>query len=320
MKTYKHLNKEERRVLAVLLQRGESIRSIARTLKRSHTSLSRELRRNLTQRHYHPLHAELIARLRHQQCHWKPRLKDQALKRQVASWIRKRWSPQIISGRLAQQMGQPLISHEAIYQWIYAEARHLIPFLPYHRRLRGLHRLDRSKGLILGRVSVLERPSAALLRQELGHWEADLLIGSGRSALKVAVERKTRLTRLRKVSDKSAQASYLALSRIFRSVPKRLRKSITYDNGLENAFHREINQRFALDSFFCFPHHPWEKPTVENTNGLIRWFLPKRTNLDTISDQKILEIEKWLNSRPRKCLGFQTPLEVLRNLSGALTG
>ena len=320
MKTYAHLNKEERKVFAVMFQRGESLRSIAEALGRHHSSLSRELRRNLTRQHYHPLHAEFIARARMRECHRRERLKTKALKQKLDPMLRMKWSPEIISGILAKEQGHPVLSHEAIYQWVYAEARHLIPCLPYHHSHRGIRRLDRSKCLILGRVSVLERSPDANLRIEPGHWESDLVVGSGRSALKVSVERKTRLTRLAKVYDKSAQASYLAMRRIFASLPEFLRKSITYDNGLENALHREINELYKMNSFFCFPGHCWEKPLVENTNGIIRWFLPKRTNFDIISDQQILTVENWLNSRPRKCLEFQTPNEAVNLLSGALTG
>jgi len=320
MKTYTHLSKEERKIFSVLLAKGESLRDIAHMFKRSPSTLSRELKRNLTQQHYHPLRAEFLSRLRHRECHRRERLKNESIRQKVESWLRKKWSPEIIAGRLEREKGFPVISHESIYQWVYAEARHLIRYLPYKRPCRGARRVDRSKTLILGRVPVSERPQVANLRQEAGHWEADLLEGSGRAALKVAVERKTRFSRLSKVQDKSAVASRNALRFIFSSVPPVLRKSVTYDNGIENALHRDINSYFQMESFFCLPRHCWEKPTVENTNGLIRWHLPKRTNLDMIPDQKILEIEAWLNSRPRKCLQFQTPAEALKDASVALTG
>lgn len=320
MKTYKHLNKEERRILAVLLQRKESLRTIAKTLKRSHSTISRELRRNLTQQRYNPLHSEFISRVRHRACHRRERLRNPALKKQVRDLLKHHWSPEIIAGRLATLFGYSVVSHEAIYQWVYADSRNLIRFLPRHNRIRGIRRIDRSKSLILGRIPVTERSPQANRREEHGHWEVDLVIGGGRSALQVAVERKTRFSRLAKVHDKSANASCRALHRTFSTIPESFHKSITYDNGLENALHREINQSFGLQSYFCFPHHPWEKPSVENTNGLIRWFLPKRTNLDIISHRKIAEIEAWLNSRPRKCLNYKTPQEALDLASGALTG
>src|SRR6266480_4149045 len=140
MKPYAHLNKEDRKVFAVLLDRGESLRSIARTLDRSHTSLSRELRRNLTQQHYHPLRAEFLSQVRHQDCHRRPRLKSKSLRVQVEAWLLRKWSPEIIAGKLAQQNDRKIISHEAIYQWVYKEARHLIPSLPYHHPHRGFRR------------------------------------------------------------------------------------------------------------------------------------------------------------------------------------
>jgi len=314
MRNYRHLSWEERKVLGVLLERGESLRSIARTLERSHSSLCREIRRNRPLKNYHPLRAEWIADKRLRQSHRRPRLKNAVLRRRVESWLLKRWSPEIIAGRLARLKGRKLISPEAIYQWVYAEAPHLIRSLPRHRPVRGARRMDRSKSLIPGRVSVYNRPPEANLRLESGHWEVDLVIGKGKSALQVAVERKTRTTRLAKIPDKTAIASYHALCRIFSSVPQHLRRSVTYDNGFENALHQLLNARFNMRSFFCLPSHCWEKPTVENTNGLIRWFLPKRSNFDMISDQRILEIENWLNSRPRKCLQFLTPLEAITHL------
>ena len=114
--------------------------------------------------------------------------------------------------------------------------------------------------------------------------------------------------------NKSAQASYNALSFLFSSIPPALRHSITYDNGLENLLHVEINLRFGLRSYFCDPYHSWEKGTVENTNGLIRRFLPKKSNFDTVALSSLQRIESWLNSRPRKCLDFQTADEVFPRL------
>ncbi len=321
MKTYKHLNKEERRILARLLKQHESIRTIAKIIGRSHTTISREINRNLTSRYYHPLHAEFVARVRQWECHRRERLKTKALKRKIESWLRQKWSPEIIAGRFKREQGKHVISHEAIYQWLYMEAPHLVRFLPRHHPQRRWYHIDRSKCLIMGRIHVSKRTQQANLRKELGHWEADLLEGGkGQSALKVTVERKTRFTKLAKVPNKSALASYRALKHIFSSVPSSLLRSVTYDNGLENSLHRQINSLFNIQSFFCSPGHSWEKPSVENTNGIIRWFLPKSTNLDTISDHQILRIERWLNSRPRKCLNFLTSAEALKIASGALTG
>jgi IS30 family transposase len=320
MKSYRHLNKEERYSISALLRRGLSLRDIAKDLGRSASTLSRELHRNRVIKTYDPLRAEGLARVRHKENHRRQRLISDDLRRTVDSYLRLKWSPEIIAGRLARERGCHVISHEAIYQWVYAEARHLIPFLPRRNPQRRPKHLPRWNRDIPGRVHVSQRSASANARQEVGHWESDLVIGRGRSALSVSVERKTRFTRLAKVPNKSAQASFEALCNVFASIPPHLRRSVTYDNGKENSLHQEINNRFGLRSYFCAPHACWEKPLVENTNGLVRWHFPKRFNFDTIFDKDIDPVEFWLNSRPRKCLKFQTPAEALKEASVALTG
>jgi IS30 family transposase len=169
-------------------------------------------------------------------------------------------------------------------------------------------------------VSIRERPTPANARQEPGHWESDLVVGKGRAALQVSVERKTRYTRLAKTRDKSAQAAHDALRQALHPVPPALRRTITYDNGSENTLHVEVNADLGTRSFFCDPYASWQKGTVENTNGLIRRFLPKGTDLDMIPEAHLAALEQWLNHRPRKCLNFQTPAEAYHALSVALAG
>lgn len=315
MKTHKHLSKEERDKLAVHLAQGFSLRAIAQELDRSHTTLGRELKRNTSGPLYFPHRAQEHARQRLKSLHRRP-LKlesDPTFRRHVIRGLKRRWSPEILSGLLALQGLR--IAPETIYHWIYSSAKHLAPFLIRHhakRRPRLAHRWTRQ---ISGRVSVKERPLLANLRLQPGHWETDLVIGRGRSALKVLVERLSRFVRLKKVPFKTAQASYFVLCGLLAKVPPSLRQSITYDNGSENLLHAELNARFpGLRSYFCAPHHAWEKPTVENTNGLIRIFFPKPTNFDIIPDKDIRRVERWLNARPRKCLNFKTSAEVLSSL------
>jgi IS30 family transposase len=319
MKTFTHLNKEQRGVFSVLLRRGFSLRHIAKEIGKSASTLSRELRRNLVRKTYDPLRAEWLARLRQKGNHRRGRLKNAEIRRTVEDWLHRKWSPEIIAGRLAREHGHHVISHEAIYQWVYAEARYLIPFLPRRHTQRRPQYIPRWKREIPDRIHVSQRPADATSRREAGHWESDLVVGPGRAALSVSVERQTRFTRLAKVHNKSAQASFNALRHIFSDIPQNLRQSVTYDNGKENSLHREINRLLGLRSYFCAPHACWEKPVVENTNGLIRWHFPKRTNFDKISPQDIQRVEHWLNSRPRKCLQFQTPAEALKLASVAFT-
>jgi IS30 family transposase len=321
MKTYTHLTRDERDKISVLRNRGKTWRQIARTLGRSHTALSREFRRNGRGSVYYPHRAHEKA-VKRRQNHKRLRLKSRVLRAQIERMLMDGWSPEIVAGRLKDDNhGQPVISHEAIYQWVYTEVPHLIGYLVRshrQRKRRHLHRAVRSR--IPDRTPLTERPSAANTRQEIGHLEADLVVGPGRSALQVIVDRKSRFVRLAKVPNKSAAACRLALSRRLKPLPAPLRRSLTYDNGLENAEHALLNQDIGTRSFFCAPYHSWEKPTVENTNGLLRRFWPKRTNFDTIHERDIQRAEDWLNRRPRKCLHFKTSAEVQASGLGALQG
>jgi IS30 family transposase len=321
MKPYKHLSKKERDKLAVLYGQGKSLRQIGVVLGRPPSTILRELKRNgqYHRRVYLPHKAQGRAVRRRHSTHARPRLLSHALRIEVERLLLKGWSPELISGRLKRK-GAFCVSHEAIYQWIYKEAPHLIGSLVRSRPTkvkRGFSK-RRRRIRIPQRVSIQERPAAVNTRKEPGHWETDLVVGQGRQALQVAVERATRLTRLSKTPDKTAPASSRALEKILEPVPLVLRKSVTYDNGLENADHVRLQERLGIKSYFCEPYHSWEKGTVENTNGLIRRFLPKRTDLSAVPDQKIQEIEEWLNERPRKCLGFKTPAEAVKELGVAL--
>jgi IS30 family transposase len=224
----------------------------------------------------------------------------------------KGWSPELIAGRLKKEHPQwPTISHEAIYQWIYSERRDLVGYLVRaHPKRRKRWKISSRKIRIPERVSIQKRPAYINQRREPGHWETDLLVGSGRAALQVTIERKSRLSRIEKIPNKTAVESRLALERVLRQVPGRLRESVTYDNGSENIEHQLLNEHIGTRSWFCEPYHSWEKGQVENTNGLIRHFVPKRSKLDDLPGDEIRRIENWLNNRPRKVLQFQTPNEV----------
>lgn len=224
----------------------------------------------------------------------------------------KKWSPEIIAGRLKRQ-GKDYACSESIYQWIYREAPHLIGFLPRTHPKRRQRRFKRARRVrIPNRISIQQRPAAILARQQPGHWETDLMVGPGSAALQVLLERSFRFIRLKKLPDKTAAVSRETLSMMLRPFPPHLKRTITYDNGLENVEHQILNSQMKIQSYFCAPYHSWEKGSVENVNGLIRWFFPKRTDFSTISDNEIQRVESWLNNRPRKILQFQTPAEALK--------
>lgn len=314
-RTYKHLTEAERELIVIMVNRNESVREIARTLIRSPGTICREVKRNHGRERYRAHLAQKRAIERHHNTHKRKRLKTYALQMEVESMIMNGWSPELIAGRIRKEAILPTISHEAIYQWIYSDADYLIGYLVRSHQTRwpkGKSKCSK-RTRIPNRVSITERPDFINNRKQPGHWETDLVVGPGKSALQVTVERKTRFTRIVKIIDKTASSSMSALFSALSPLPKNILQSITYDNGSENVQHSILNNSLGTSSFFCNPYHSWEKGTVENTNGLIRRSLPKRTNFDTIPDADILKVESWLNNRPRKCLGFSTPNEVFNS-------
>jgi transposase, IS30 family len=310
-KSYRHLSEEERETLWLLINRGRSLRIIGRFMGRAGSTLSREIKRNSTGVEYRVFTAHRRALERFSHHHRRPRLKNEELKKVVRKLLEQKWSPETIAGTLKRNGGGQRISPEAIYQWIYQEAPELsVNLAGARRRRRKRVRVKWSRVRIPGRVPVGQRPEPVQGRQEAGHWESDLMVGPGETALQVVVERKTRYTKLCRIPNKSAQASYQGLRALLAPVPEGLRKTITYDNGAENVLHQELNLSLGTKSYFCEPYHSWEKGTVENTNGLIRRFLPKKTDFDKIPEKYLEAIAFWLNNRPRKCLGYQTPADA----------
>lgn len=317
-KTYKHLNTNERDLLAVLKSKGKSLREISKFLKRSPSTLSRELKRNAPPVYtgYYLSHkAQERADKRNRESHRRRRLKTDLIRQYVGKRIRLGWSPELIAGRLAINYPGLCISHEAIYQWIYQDATHLIlSLVRAHRKRkhRGYSRKHK-KSHIPERISIQERPQTVLKRLQIGHWETDTIsCRKSYQAVQVSVERKARYAKLAKLKTKTSRAMSVALTRRLSRYPTKLRLSITYDNGPENAEHIRTNKILGTCSYFCEPFHSYERGTVENTIGLVRRFLPKKTNLAKISQDHLVNIEYWLNNRPRKCLGFKTPAEVFK--------
>lgn len=317
-KTYKHLSPEERDLLAVLKSNGHSIRQIAKVLKRSPSTISRELNRNAppVYKGYYLAHkAQQRADKRKHESHRRKRLKNEFMRNYVDKHIRLGWSPELIAGRLPIEHPGQSISHEAIYQWIYADATHLISSLvrAHHRRkYRGYSRKHK-KAHIHDRVSICDRPAAILERQQIGHWETDTIsCRKSYQGVQVTVERKARYAKLSKLKAKTSRAMSVALVRRLSQYPANIRRSITYDNGPENAEHRRTNKALGTDSYFCEPYCSHQKGTVENTIGLVRRFIPKKTNLADVSPRQLKKIEKWLNNRPKKCLNFKTPAEAFK--------
>lgn len=317
-RSYVHLSQEERDRIAVLRSEGWSLRQIATRLKRNVGTLSRELKRNAPPVYtgYYLSHmAHVRATTRNRESHRRPRLKTPRIRRYIRDRIEAGSSPELAAGRWSMLHPELPISHEAVYEWIYTEATDLVPLLLRHhkrRRRKGEGKTHKTSH-IPGRIPIQERPKEILTRQEAGHWEADTAVSrQSHAAIQMAVERKTRIVRLSKLRKKGAHEMDAALRRRLGHCPKRLRLTVTYDNGSENTQHEATNRALGMKSYFCTPYHSWEKGTVENRIGYVRRFLPKKTDFATVSNKKLRAIEYKMNHRSMKCLGYFTPAEAYR--------
>jgi len=318
-KYYKHLTLSERDMITTLRAENKSVREIARTLGRDASTISRELKRNASPEYrlYLSHRAHGRAHQRRKAASHRLRLKSEQIREYVRAKLTLGWSPEQIAGRIRLDHPGMCISHEAIYQYIYhprtGNRQELIRFLRRaHRRRkpRGLGRRER-KTKIPNRLSIDLRPASVGRRRTFGHWEGDSLVSrKSRVALNSLAERKTRLVYLTRLPQKTAEATQHAVIARLGGLPPKARRTLTLDNGTENTLHQEITAAIGLRCYFSHPYASWERGTCENTNGLIRWYLPKGTDFSTISDEQIAQIEFLLNSRPRKCLGFKTPVEV----------
>jgi len=321
---YQHFSIEEREKLQTLRWQRVSLRGIANELHRSPSSISRELRRNFPKENkvYTPRLAHERA-LEKRKCRGrKERLKNERILSYVILHLKKKWSPEQISGRIRRDLGEH-ISHEAIYRFIYSRVSNgsnlaktgledLRPYLRRRRRIRLPHgarkcqRIFKTKG-----ISIDERPEIVNRRERVGDWEGDTVESKDhKPGVNTLVERKVGLVFITRLSDKTSVATSKAVTGRFQSVPKSLRQTLTLDNGIENGDWKGIENQTGLKCYYAHPYHSWERGTNENTNGLIRDYFPKKTDFDTISDEQIHFVESELNNRPRKRLGWRTPLEV----------
>jgi len=325
-KPYQQLNIHERELLSILRGKGKSLREIAKILKRSPSTLSRELQRNAPEvyKGYYLAHrAQKRSEFRNRLSRAHARLKDPKVWTLVRRKLKQGWSPEIIAGWLKDRYPKLFTSHETIYQWIYRYERRWITTLvrSHRRRLPRGHSHHHRRLHVPERVSIKERPKSIRARRHIGHWEADTMISrKSPKALQVTVERKSRYSKLTKLPRKISRHMSAALNRRLSRYPQELRRSITYDNGPENHEHMRTNRVLGTRSYFCEPFHSYEKGTVENTIGLVRRFFPKKTDFATISKNRIKKVEYWLNHRPRKCLGFKTPADVFKIHCVALRG
>jgi IS30 family transposase len=308
---------------------GSSIRKIAQLLERAVSTVSREVTRHGGRPEYRANEAEAQA--------WKSALRPkpcllaihEKLQEVVASQLLLDWSPEQISGWLKTQYPQDesmRVSHETIYRSLFIQARgvlkkELVGHLRSKRRIRRSQHsrvAGQSRGQIVDAISIRERPAEVEDRAVPGHGEGDLLSGSGNSHIVTLVERHSRFTTLIKVPSKDT-AVVAALTRHARKLPAALRRSLTWDRGLEMAKHKTFTMATDVKVYFCDPQSPWQRGSNENTNGLLRQYFPRRTDLSGYTQAHLDKVALRLNQRPRKTLGFQTPASRLQE-SVASTG
>ena len=315
-KKYKHLSIFERDIIATELAAGKKISEIALILKRSKSTISREVSRNsppVRNCKYLSHRAQLKSDERRKKSLNYGHLKDDFLRNYIIEKLKEDWSPEQIAGRIGLEYPGKKTNYETIYQYIYKENPDLIKYLRYFhgkRKKRSPKRV-KNKTKIHNRVSIDKKSQEINERKRYGDWETDTAVSrQSKTVMQLSVERKSKYIQIAKLKNKSAQAMSDALMDILGKFPQNMVKSITYDNGTENAFHDKTNNALNTKSFFCNPYHSWEKGTVENSIGLVRKYLPKKTDFSKISLKEFKKIENKLNNRPRKCLGFRTPKEV----------
>jgi transposase, IS30 family len=312
---YKRVTEEERRFIYRWRQEGFKLREIGRRLGRAASSVVREIRRNTGGRGYRP-----------KQAHWKAiekarrtgsRRFTDPVRIDAEARLKEGWTPEII-GQRARLEGRAWVCKETIYKHIYADAKSggtlwmNLPRARRKRRRRCPRQDGRGRGRIPNQRMIDTRPAVVETRQTVGHWEGDLINGARETGnLITLVERSTRFTLIGRADSKEADEVTQGICALFGTLPQAVRRSLTLDNGKEFARHEELAQRTRMDVFFARPYHSWERGTNENTNGLIRRLHPKKSSFAGIGTAELKRIDKFLNDRPRKCLGWRTPREAM---------
>lgn len=324
------LTLSEREEISRAIAAKESARAVALRLIRAPSTIAREIERNGGRSNYRAAKAEEEA--------WRRALrpkgcllaKREQLRDVVSRKLAARWSPQQISGWLLRRYPNDVsmrVSHETIYKTLFVRAKGVLKKeLMAHlrsartmRQRRGASPVEQRVGSIKDAVSIRQRPAEAEDRAVGGHWEGDLLEGSRGTYVATLVERRSRFVMLFRVSGKETEGVVEALSEGVQRLPEEMMRTLTWDRGTEMAAHARFTMATDVEVYFCDPQSPWQRGTNENTNGLLRQYLPKGSNLSVHSQKELDEIALSLNSRPRKTLGYQTPADTLR-LTVALTG
>lgn len=320
IRSQRALTLAEREEISRCLAAGHSIRSIAVLLSRAPSTISREVSRNGGLHDYRASCADQAAwdrALRPKSCKL---ARNPALSRIVASKLQLQWSPEQIAGWLKNAYPRSedfQVSHETIYRTLFIQARGALKkeLLEHLRRTRAMRRSRHhtqktdNHGRIIDTVSISERPATVEDRAVPGHWEGDLLSGSGNSHIATLVERHTRYVTLVKLAGKDTETVVNALIKQAKKLPQELYQSLTWDRGKEMADHKRFTIATDIQVYFCDPQSPWQRGSNENTNGLLRQYLPKGTDLSAYTQTQLNAVARRLNERPRKTLNYETPAQ-----------
>jgi IS30 family transposase len=290
---------------------------IASLINRSPSTISREIKKNIVYKdivRYRAIYAQRGADYRKKFKDKRQRIPDKRLRRFICKNLKKGYSPEIIVFLALKKNNKWKTNHETIYQWIYSDRHDLIPFLTRShkkRRKRG-NATQKRCPKVPNRVMIEKRPDYVKLRSRVGHWETDTIISrQSKAAVMVLAERRSRYVIIKKLEVKTAYCMHKSIVASLEGFHEKLKKSLTYDNGTENALHELTNEVLGMKSFFCNPYHSWEKGTVENLIGIVRRFYPKKTDWKTITQWDLNTVAKFINNRPMKCLGYKSPLQAL---------
>lgn len=324
-KSFRHLSSEEREQISVLSSHKYSKTKIAKELGRSPSTISREFKKDTTavfNDRYYAINTINNIKQKRSKARRKRKTDNLEVQKYIIEKLKLGWSPEIISAMMLEDIGYS-VGKDAIYEFIYKGNNHLSKYLTRkHLGRKPQSRRKTKRTLIPNRVDIDFRPMGANKREELGHFEADTVVSckGSKSALLVIADRATRMIRIKKLAQKTAeQASNAIVYALKKSNIIKIAKTITYDNGCEFCWHEKVNEDLNVKSFFCKPYHVWEKGTIENLNTLIRRFFPKGTDFDKITDEQIQYVEDWINNRPMKVLGYKTPNQKFHQLQHQFT-
>jgi IS30 family transposase len=320
--SYRQLSADERLELYRLRQTGDlSLRAIATRMGRSHSTISRELKRNQSSEQiYLPDSAQVQQQVRRQQSKQPFVGISEVCLARVKAQLRQYHSPEQIAGSLKLK-GLEWVSHETIYQMIYHNYADMGAYRGYlrHSHIRRQHRSAKrqKRGLIPNRVGIEHRPVIAEQKSEIGHWEGDTIIGGNHlGAIATHVDKASKFLVARVMKDRTAGEMNRVSIAAFESIPAEQRQTMTFDNGKEFSKHEQLTARLGVQCYFANPYHSWERGLNEHTNGLIRQFFPKGTNFRIVKQDEVDQVVELINHRPRKSLGYRTPHEVFWGQSG----